>query len=204
MDRHERLKLARERKGLKTAADAARALGVPYGTYSGHESGSRGIKDDDIVRYAKAFRVSPGWLAFGTGEAGSRAVGVIGYVGAGTEVYFVDDHALGAALDEVEVPADVAESAVAVKVRGDSMFPVYHDGDVIVYDRVYEGKAIRDVVGLECVVRVADGRTFIKRIERGSTPGAWTLFSHNAATMPDMVLEWAAPVSWVRKKHAAR
>ncbi len=72
MERHERLKLARERAGYKTAKLASTALGVPYGTYSGHEAGSRGIKTLELQQYAKRFRVSLNWLAFGEGELGGK------------------------------------------------------------------------------------------------------------------------------------
>lgn len=63
MEIHERLKAARERV-YKTAKMAAEVLDVPYGTYTGHESGTRGFFEE-VPRYAKAFRVRAGWLAFG-------------------------------------------------------------------------------------------------------------------------------------------
>lgn len=63
---HQRLKLARQIR-YRTATSAAEAIGVPYGTYSGHEAGSRGFGPEDMERYAKFFRVSPAWLAFGQG-----------------------------------------------------------------------------------------------------------------------------------------
>lgn len=66
MDKHDRLKIARQLR-YRSAKAAADALGVAYGTYSGHEAGSRGFSDEDAERYAKAYRVSPAWLTFGTG-----------------------------------------------------------------------------------------------------------------------------------------
>ena len=63
---HQRLREARLRAGYKTAADAARRLNVPYGTYSGHENGNRGIKRDEYLRYARIFGVDVGWLLQGT------------------------------------------------------------------------------------------------------------------------------------------
>lgn len=65
LEAHERLRIARKRR-FKTAREAASALGVPYGTYSGHESGSRGFSED-VERYARAFRVRAAWLAFDEG-----------------------------------------------------------------------------------------------------------------------------------------
>jgi SOS-response transcriptional repressor LexA len=68
MEIHERLKEARIRAGYARASHAADALGVPYGTYSGHESGSRGIKHQDVIRYSKFFKVPRNWLQFGDGD----------------------------------------------------------------------------------------------------------------------------------------
>ena len=67
MERHERLRFARKRH-FATAKEAAASLGVPYGTYSGHETGSRGFKVDELTLYARRFHVSQSWLAFGDGD----------------------------------------------------------------------------------------------------------------------------------------
>jgi hypothetical protein len=64
-ERAARLKKARIDRGFQTAKIAAEYISVPYGTYSGHENGSRGIKEAELLHYAKIFRVSPSWLAFG-------------------------------------------------------------------------------------------------------------------------------------------
>lgn len=59
-----RLKLAREAAGYEEATQAAIRHGWKVPTYLGHENGSRGQKNA-IPDYAAAFRVTPGWLAFG-------------------------------------------------------------------------------------------------------------------------------------------
>lgn len=65
LEAHDRLRIARKRR-YKTAREASDALGVPYGTYTGHESGSRGFAEE-AERYAKAFRVRAAWLVFEEG-----------------------------------------------------------------------------------------------------------------------------------------
>ena len=62
----DRLRKAREARGLVSAAEAARGLDIPYATYAGHENGSRGFLDD-IDRYAHFFGVRPEWLRSGSG-----------------------------------------------------------------------------------------------------------------------------------------
>ena len=62
MELHERLKLARENAGYETAIEAAEALGIKYGTYSGHENGSSGFRSDKGELYARRFKVRFEWL----------------------------------------------------------------------------------------------------------------------------------------------
>lgn len=73
MDIHQRLKIARERRGYASATKASEAMGIAYGTYAGHENGSRGIKNQDIIRYAEFFRVPVAWLQFGEGTEPDKA-----------------------------------------------------------------------------------------------------------------------------------
>lgn len=64
---HERLAAARRHAGFNSATEAAEALGVPYGTYAGHENGSSGFRADKGEIYAKKFKVRFEWLMRGTG-----------------------------------------------------------------------------------------------------------------------------------------
>lgn len=64
----DRLRHARTLAGYETASDAARAIGVAPPTYAGHENGSRGFSAETARRYARAFRVAPEWLVYGTGQ----------------------------------------------------------------------------------------------------------------------------------------
>ena len=63
---YERLKIARERL-FESAGEAADALGVPRGTYAGHENGNRGIPAKRAPMYARKFGVSEEWLLYGKG-----------------------------------------------------------------------------------------------------------------------------------------
>lgn len=61
---HDRLRQAREEAGYKSATAAAKALGVPLGTYGGHENGSRAFDREAATLYGAHFRVRPAWLLF--------------------------------------------------------------------------------------------------------------------------------------------
>lgn len=64
-----RLEKARIERGFRTAKDAARFFHWTYETYIQHEQGIRGISRA-AAKYAKAFRVSEGWLLTGEGLEG--------------------------------------------------------------------------------------------------------------------------------------
>jgi len=67
MDKHERLRAAREHAGFATAALAAEAVGVPYPTYAGHENGSSGFPSSKGEIYSRKFKVRFEWLMSGRG-----------------------------------------------------------------------------------------------------------------------------------------
>jgi SOS-response transcriptional repressor LexA len=57
-----RLRTARIDAGFASAAEAAKARGWTVPTYTSHENATRGFGVDEAKRYARAFKVNPGWL----------------------------------------------------------------------------------------------------------------------------------------------
>jgi len=199
LEPHQRLGLARTKAGYETAADAARAFGWSPITYRAHESGLRGLRRDAAGRYAAAFGVSEAWLLTGEGApAGLRpTVPVVGHVGAGAEIHMFEGDQSTERIDEADAPPAADEHTVAVIVRGDSMAPAFRDRDIIYYRNVQADPD--QLIGRECVIRLADGRTFVKILMRGSAAGLFTLFSYNAPLISDVAIEWAVPVKWVMR-----
>jgi predicted XRE-type DNA-binding protein len=158
----------------------------------------------------------------------SKKVPVVGYVSAAAEIFSIDDHAHGAGLDEVDCPPGVdAAHVVAVRVRGDSMFPVFHDGwivyyserrDIIIppirggwqvpYNKTAKKTAskqasevsdlLSDFFGKPCVVKLKDGRMMLKTLKRGDNPGYYNLISYNADDIKNAELEWAAKIIFIK------
>jgi len=192
-----RLEFARTRAGFSTAKDAARRFGWVYETYIQHEQGTRGLTRA-AEKYAKAFKVSQGWLLTGEGRApneGQAGVPLLGYVGAGQAVEAIDQENG----ETVEPPADWTPDTVSVEVAGDSMFPAYEPGTLLYYSKLLPPV---EMVNKRAVVQLGDGRIFVKIIRRGTTDTTWTLQSLNAQfpDMVDEVVEWAAPIDWIKPR----
>lgn len=128
-----------------------------------------------------------------TGGEAPRMIPIVGYVGAGAEVIPLDS----GAIDEIECPwADLAPSAVAVRVRGDSMAPAYYDRDLIYFES--QDTDLRHLLGKECVIALEDGRRFVKQLRRTAS-GDWYLHSHNAEPILGIKIEWAAKVRLIQR-----
>lgn len=178
MSASERLRRAREAAHYPSAAAAAAAMGANRYTYTQHENGLRGVSRDALRRYAAFFRVSLEWLMTGRGDMktarDSVSLPVDGVVGAGAAVEMADD--LSTAGDVIDLPLD--GTIGALRVRGDSQWPRFLNGEIVLYDR---RAVIPDtLVGRTAIVQLADGRRLIKTLRRGQGDNRWTLESHNA------------------------
>lgn len=123
----------------------------------------------------------------------SDDIPVVGYVGAGAEVVPYDDHSHGGGLDFVERPPFVEGRAVAVEVKGDSLFPIAENGWRLIYTG--EQTVIEDdVLNRLCVVQLEDGRVLVKRLLKGTKPLHYHLMSTNAPMIEDVRITWAAKV----------
>lgn len=186
-----RLQSAREKRGFKTAKEAAAYFGWNYETYAQHENGTRGLTRA-AATYARAFKVSEAWLLTGEGDGSSTEIPIMGYLGAGAEVEPEWEQVPPEGLDQIDIPFPMPADMIAFVVKGDSMLPVYRDGHVIVVYREQK-RPLDSFYGEEAAVRTTDGRRFIKTIMRGK-PGTVTLTSFNAAPIEDVTLEWIGEI----------
>lgn len=69
---HTRLRKAREQAGFKSAADAARQIGMNIVTYTAHENGTRAFDRRAAANYATKFGVDAAWLLLGVNEVHAR------------------------------------------------------------------------------------------------------------------------------------
>jgi Peptidase S24-like len=156
----------------------------------------RGITTETLVALAPVLKTTAAWLLEGVGQPGpGNLVRVAGRIGAGAEIQPEFEQIPPEGLYEIEVPFLIPEDAIAFQVESDSMWPRYDSGDVIICWR--QGTSAEDVIGWEAAVRTADGKRYLKRIQRGAANGTFDLESHNAAPIRGVRIEWAAEIKGV-------
>lgn len=149
--RAERLKKARIDAGFRTVTDAARALGITYSTYAGHENGSRQYDADDAVVYARKFKVPMEWLLTGRNGAMTplrhttlATVPIIGIVRAGTwqDVEEGDSGLYETVPAAPDAPPDLQK---AYTVEGTSLDKIAQTGDILIcLDYIGSGVEVND------------------------------------------------------------
>lgn len=145
-------------------------------------------------KLAKAVGVYPAEL-WGE-QVRERPVSISGIVGAGAEVFPNEEGDVH--LGEAECPPGLRPNeVVALRVKGDSMMPVLHDGWLLYYTSRVEGGCM-DYLNKLVVVKIKDGPTLVKILKKGYTPGRFGLFSANAQMIEDVELEWCAKVLFIR------
>lgn len=186
----------------KTQAGLAQTLGLPPPRISEIIRGTRRISARELPKVATylAMPLPDVMRRLGASvpdSAWGPEIAVAGYVGAGAEVRPIDDHAKGGGIDAVDRPPGARGELVAVRVRGDSMLPAYGEADDILYGPPRTSN-FDSLNGRECVVRLPDGRVYVKRLRKASG-GKWILQSWNAPDIEARKLSWAAPVVWIKR-----
>ena len=154
----------------------------------------RGITTETLASLAVVLETTGAWLLEGVGPgiAQQSSVAVVGRIGAGAEILPEFEQIPPEGLFQVELPIPLPPHTVAFTVEGDSMWPRYNAGDVVVCDE--REHDITGIVGREAAVRTGDGKRYLKTIRRGQVAGTFDLESHNAPPIRNVTIEWAAPI----------
>ena len=180
------LQKARQALGL-SLEQLSDDVSISVSQLSRFESGARDPRASELLRLASRLNVEVASLLI---EQEPRMVPVMGRVGAGAEIEPEFEQVGPDGLFEVEVCIPLPPGMIGFEIVGDSMYPRYDDGDVIVCAADGEPQAI--IHGEEAAVRTSDGRRFLKRVMRDGD--LFTLESHNAPPIRNVILEWASPV----------
>ena len=160
-----KIKELREKIGLPQKAFAA-DLGVTQPTVSDWESGRKVPSAKSTAKIADYFGVSVDYVLGReepnvAGAVMSRAVisiNVYGQIPAGVPIEAIED-----IIDTEQIPAEWASGSreyFALQVKGDSMYPAYLDGDIVI---VRKGSACQ--TGDDCVVYVNGYDATLKRVK---------------------------------------
>ena len=120
---------------------------------------------------------------------------LLGFAQAGKGGFFDDSgFPVGNGWEEIEVPGVTDATAYALEITGDSMMPVYREGDTII---VSPNATVRK--GDRVVVRTADGQVMAKIMQR-QTAKNLELASFNAAhetkSLDMKDVDWMARIIW--------
>ena len=123
------------------------------------------------------------------------SVPLIGFAQAGAGGFFDDaGFPAGQGWDLVEIPERSSEGAYALGAQGDSMLPLYRDGDVLI---VEPGATIRK--GDRVVVKTTAGEVTAKILARQTSKSVELLSlnrEHPRRTVPMGEVEWIARIVW--------
>ena len=192
------------REGLSASALARRA-GLDATSFNpskrfgpGEPSRPRWPSTESLTRILAVTGLSLGEFAALARDATERpsTVPMLGMAQAGLDGFF-DDAGLpvGDGWEQTELPRP-RDSLLSLRITGDSMAPVYREGDRVIIDR--EATEVRK--GDRVVVRTTGGETLAKEVAT-LTARAVTLASVNPAYAPRTVarrdIVWMGRILWV-------
>jgi phage repressor protein C with HTH and peptisase S24 domain len=135
-------------------------------------------------------------MASGGGRARRRGAPLLGFAQAGADGYFDDaGFPVGQGWEEIELPAGGPDDVYALEIAGDSMRPVYRDGDrIIVQPATAEPRR-----GDRVVVKTTDGEVMAKEVARiTSTRLELTSLNpdYEGRTLERSQIAWIARILW--------
>ncbi|KQU54426.1 DNA-binding protein [Bosea sp. Leaf344] len=152
-----------------TASGLARKAGLDATTFNR----SKRVGPDGRERWPSTESIAKILLATGatleefmgamrSGPAPARTIPLIGFAQAGSGGFFDDGgFPVGSGWEEVAFPGGADDKAYALEIAGDSMLPLYRDGDTIV---VSPSAATRR--GDRVVVKTLEGEVLVKQLKR--------------------------------------
>ena len=161
MDFAERLKTAMQLRGVR-AAELSERSGINQGDISNYLSGKYKAKQDRVYTFAQILEVNPAWLmgyevpmtVSGIRPPTGHHIPLVGAIAAGEPIFdeFVDEFV------DTNINADCA-----LIVRGNSMLPLYHDGDI-----VYIRECPEIAYNGQIAAVIVDDEATLKRVYKGA------------------------------------
>ena len=171
------LKAARKAAGL-TQVQAAKYVNISQPQFSAWESGRSKIDNESLKKLAELYRVSADYLIGKESRASAALrIPVLGSVPAGIPLEVIED-----IIDWEELPQSMGAGGkeyFALQVKGDSMWPVYLDGDVVIVLKTPVCQS-----GDDCVVYVNGYDATLKTVQLNDAEKSLTLVPRNQSYPP--------------------
>ena len=191
-----------ERNDL-SASGLARLAGLDATTFNKSKRAStdgrpRWPSTESIAKILDATRTELGvflGIAAAAARRPFRQVPLLGLAQAGAGGFFDDGgFPVGQGWDEISFPANANDNIFALEVSGDSMLPLYRDGDTIIVARDASCRK-----GDRVVVKTSDGEVMAKILQK-KTARSVDLASLNQAhknrTIAARDIEWMGRIIW--------
>ena len=141
------------------------------------------------------FRLFGTNIAYHRAPETKSAIPLLGFAEAGQGGYFDDaGFPVGQGWDEITFPAPQGENLIALEVSGDSMMPLYRDGDRLIVDRNAQVRK-----GDRVVVRTNGGEVMAKILARqtAKTLDLHSLNPHHPHRSFEMAdVDWIGRIIW--------
>lgn len=173
-----RLKEARKAKGL-TQVEVSKIIGISQNGYSDWETGKNRVDAVSLNKLADLYGVTVDYLLGGSEVPTNTAlrIPVLGSVPAGVPLEAIED-----IVDWEELPQSMAsgdKEYFALEVKGDSMWPDYLPGDVVIVRRQPTCDS-----GDDCVVYINGYDATLKQVRLNAEDQSLTIVPRNQSYPP--------------------
>lgn len=201
-----RIRELRKNKGM-TMKELGNRVGLAESTISQYETGKRQPDNETLLRFAELFDTTVDYILGGLAPAAALSgassvrISVLGSVPAGVPIEAVED-----VIDWEDIPAAMTRGGkeyFALRVSGDSMYPKYLDGDIVIVHKTPVCDSGDDCVvyvngydaTLKTVVLGEDGSVTLRPININYAPRTFT-----SAEVAELPVSIAGVVAELRRK----
>lgn len=181
------------RKGASlTQEEVADMLGISVSLYNGLETGKRRMNETYLEGLANIFEVPASHLIIEEIQSVPIASEVID--GAMVPPF---DLQTGSSFPQVECPPQLSpKNLFAVRVSGNSMEPIYSNGDLLFFFYKRLGVVPSYALNKRCLCTDVSGQGWIKQVRTGTERGQYNLsaLTPSSNNAHDVRLSWAQPV----------
>lgn len=184
-----RLAIARKAAGL-SQRQLAEAVGATEGSIGHYEKGRRSLPPEVAMRIAPYLHTTPEYLLWGNDSrkvGGMPLSGVIGRAGIVSPMGQED-------AEMVPIPpGGTSTDLLAYRIQTPTLGR-FAPGDIIYTQS--ETSNLDDCFGRMCLVELEDGRTLLRTVQPGDTPGLVTLTANGASEMRNLRIATCRPVRY--------